>query len=124
MPDDPFPISTLDLPVEVHPQGFYLMDKNLDTGKARWIDKSALRNVDTKWRGFAHFAFGGILQSYTENRSSAGNPLYSVKLVDPREILSNTELVLNNYAGTTFNNKNLYNIYGLLEFRVLMIKVL
>jgi len=116
MPADPFPISVERLPVEEHPQGFYLMDKNVSAGTARWIDKSALEQLNTKWRGFSHFTFGGILQSYTENRSSAGNPLYSVKLVDPREILSNTELVLNNYAGTTFNNKNLYNIYGFLEY--------
>lgn len=116
MPDDPFPIVEFDLPVTSHPQGYYLLKKDLPRGKSQWIDKSALLDPETKWRGFGHFAFGGILQSYTENRSSAGNPLYSVKLADPREILSNTELLLNNYQGTTFNNKNLYNIYGFLEY--------
>lgn len=116
MPDDPFPIVELPLPITTHPKGYYLLEKDIPNDVAKWIDKSALLDPKTKWRGFGHFAFGGILQSYTENRSSAGNPLYSVKVADPREILANTELLLNNYQGTTFNNKNLYNIYGFLEY--------
>jgi hypothetical protein len=116
MPDKPFPIVATTLPIKSQPNGYYLLEKNLANQTAWWVNKSALLNPETKWRGFAHFTFGGILQSYTENRSSAGNPLYSVKLVDPREILTNTQLVLNNYQGTTFNNKNLYNIYGFLEY--------
>lgn len=66
-------------------------------------------------RGRNHLVFGGILQSVVENRSPAGDPLYSVQVIDPREILSNVVLVLNNYAGTTYNNNNMYNIYGFLE---------
>jgi len=116
MPDDPFETITKPLPVTRHEEGHYLLSKDTEAGTADWIDKSPLLDPETKWRGFSHFAFGGILQSYTENRSPAGNPLYSVKLVDPREILSNTELLFNNYQGTTFNNKNLYNVYGFLEY--------
>ena len=116
IPDDPFPIFLDKFPIKTHPSGSYLLDSDPASGTSRWIDKSVLLDPDTKWRGFDHFTFGGILQSYTENRSSAGNPLYNVKLTDPREILTNTELVLNNYQGTTFNNKNLYNIYGFLEY--------
>lgn len=63
-----------------------------------------------------HFNFGGILQSYVQNRGSNGNPLYSVQIVDPREILSNTTIILNNYTGTTYNNKNMFNLYGFLEY--------
>lgn len=63
-----------------------------------------------------HFTFGGILQSYVQNRGPGGNPLYSAQVVDPREILANTTLILNNYAGTTFNNKNMFNLYGFLEY--------
>jgi len=74
---------------------------------------SVLTGVD---RGRNHLVFGGVLQSVTENRSSNGDPLYSVQVTDPREILSNVVLVLNNYAGTTFNNHNMYNIYGFLEY--------
>lgn len=66
--------------------------------------------------GQFHFSFGGILQSFTQNRSNGGNPTYSVQVTDPREILSNTSLILNNYTGTTYNNKNIYNLYGFLEY--------
>ena len=37
--------------------------------------------------------FGGIPQSYTQNRGTNGNPLYSVQVTDPREILSNVKLL-------------------------------
>jgi len=66
--------------------------------------------------GQFHLCFGGILQSYAQNRGPGGNPLYSAQIVDPREILSNVQLILNNYAGTTFNNQNMFNLYGFLEF--------
>tara|TARA_Y100001963_G_C6793349_1_gene456988 strand:- start:6056 stop:11392 length:5337 start_codon:yes stop_codon:yes gene_type:complete len=116
IPADPFPIVQRPLPIKEHPPGHFLMKKDLANQVGEWVDKSVLTDPNTNWRGFAHFTFGGILQSYTENRSSAGNPLYSVKLTDPREILTNTQLILNNYQGTTFNNKNLFNVYGFLEY--------
>ena len=65
--------------------------------------------------GYWHFAFGGILQSYTQNESNTGGLRHTVTITDPREILANCTLILNNYAGTTFNNSNLINIYGFLE---------
>ncbi len=71
--------------------------------------------VNSPGRGSGHIVFGGILQSYIQNRGPGGNPLYSVQVTDPREILSNVTLVLNNYAGSTFNTKNIFNIYGFLE---------
>ena len=83
---------------------------------ADWIDQQAMFDPSYAGRGRHHFAFGGILQSYTQNRGTGGNPLYSVSITDPREILSNVSLILNNYGGTTFGNKNLYNIFGFLEF--------
>ena len=67
-------------------------------------------------RGKNHIVFGGILQSYTQNRGPGGNPAYSVQVIDPREILSNTVLLLNNYAGTVYNQTNMLNIYGFLEY--------
>lgn len=66
-------------------------------------------------RGRDHIVFGGILQSYSESKSANGNPTYSVSVVDPKEILSNCTLILNDYGSTTFNNKNLFNVYGFLE---------
>jgi hypothetical protein len=73
-------------------------------------------NLSQNSIGANHLCFGGILQSYVQNRGPGGNPLYSVQVVDPREILSNVELILNNYAGTTLNNKNMFNLYGFLEY--------
>jgi hypothetical protein len=71
---------------------------------------------DFSSRGKDHFIFGGILQSYTENRSETGNPLFTVQVADPREILSNVVLILNNYTGSIYGNKNYLNVYGFLEY--------
>lgn len=76
----------------------------------------AIEDYDFKNRGENHFVFGGILQTYTENRGTGGSPLYNAKVTDPREILSNAIVLLNNYQGTTFNYKNLINVYGFLEY--------
>jgi hypothetical protein len=78
------------------------------------IDNSEF--LSSLYRGKYHLTFGGILQSYVQNRGPAGNPAYSVQVVDPREILANTTLILNNYAGTTFKHANMFNIYGFLEY--------
>jgi hypothetical protein len=78
-------------------------------------DRSILWNSNTSWRGRNHFVFGGILQSYTQNKSLEGS-LFSVTVVDPREILASVEVLLNNYQGTVFNNKNIINLYGFLEY--------
>lgn len=78
------------------------------------LDNTTFLNSSS--RGKDHLTFGGILQSYVQNRGPAGNPLYSVQVVDPREILANTTLILNNYAGTIFQHSNMFNIYGFLEY--------
>lgn len=86
-----------------------------------FIDRTkyyAIEDYDFKNRGENHFAFGGILQTYTENRGTGGSPLYNAKVSDPREILSNAIVLFNNYQGTTFNYKNLINVYGFLEYDV------
>jgi len=67
-------------------------------------------------RGKNHIIFGGILQSYNQTKGIDGNPLYSVTVVDPREILSSVEIILSNYAGSIFDNKNYLNVYGFLEY--------
>ena len=66
-------------------------------------------------RGKYHLVFGGILQTYTQNRGPGGNPLYAVQVIDPREILSNVVVILNSYTGTVYNTTNMYNVYGFLE---------
>ena len=91
------------------------LDKSTDS-ELFVVDKSPLWDKDTVWRGKDHLVFGGILQGYTENDSSSGRSLYTVSVTDPREVLSNCSVVLSNYQGTTFNNKNLFNVYGFLEY--------
>jgi len=79
-------------------------------------DRTALWEDDTVWRGRNHFTFGGILQSYTQNKGPDAMPLFSAVINDPREILSSVDVLLNNYQGTVFNYKNLINVYGFLEY--------
>ena len=62
-----------------------------------------------------HFAFGGLLQSWNSNRDATGGLIHNVTLVDPREILQNFQVILNNHAGTTYANDNMINVYGFLE---------
>lgn len=71
--------------------------------------------VPTSSPFYNHFSFGGILQTYVQTRGPSGNPFYSAQVVDPREILSNVQVILNNYAGSTFKKDNILNVYGLLE---------
>ena len=80
-----------------------------------FVDSSKVLDPKNRARGKEHFIFGGILQSYTQNRGGGGNPVFSVNVTDPREILSNVVLLLDNYAGTTYNNSNMLNLYGFLE---------
>jgi hypothetical protein len=79
-------------------------------------DLYGLSGVSVATSGYNHFSFGGILQSYTQNKNATGGLTYSVQVVDPREILSNVQLILNNYTGSTYGGMNLINIYGFLEF--------
>ena len=62
-----------------------------------------------------HFTFGGILQSFIRTKSPDGNPFYSVALTDPREILANVKVVLNNFSGGVKGQSNVLNVFGLLE---------
>lgn len=88
-----------------------------DDGSTVTIEDRSILNTHPD-RGYDHFVFGGILQSFTETMGNDGAPLYNVQVSDPREILSNCELILKNYTGTTFNNANLFNIYGFLECEI------
>ena len=61
------------------------------------------------------FEFAGIIQSWTEDRSSGGYPVYTVQIVDPRLILQNLEVIVSDYAGGVGSVYNLINAYGWLE---------
>ena len=82
--------------------------------KITFENRSILSDPNYAYRGLDHFVFGGILTNYSKQEGDVES--YNVSVSDPREILSNTELILGNYAGTTFNNKNLLNVYGFLEY--------
>lgn len=102
--------------------GTYSIDNFTSLGNGQYVDletneiKDYTELLNSSQRGRHHIVFGGILQSYVQNRGPNGDPLYTVQAIDPREILSNCVLILNNYAGTTFNNNNMFNLYGFLEY--------
>lgn len=64
---------------------------------------------------FGGQSFGGILQNYRKVSNPSGNPIYEVSIIDPREILSGVQLILNGYVGTTYGMPNIINVYGYLE---------
>lgn len=105
---------------EAPPYYFYNLEKSKKTNQLIFEDMSDYYDVSKNHpgRGANHFIFGGILQSYTQNKGPDGNPVYSVQVVDPREILSNCSVILKNYAGTIFGNKNYFNVFGFLEHDV------
>ena len=87
-----------------------------DGGFKRAIDdlygNTAGTNADA---GDYHFAFGGLLQSWTYNEDASSGRVYNVNVVDPREVLQGVHLILNGHAGTTHGSTNVLNIYGFLE---------
>lgn len=104
----------------IPPYHFYNLEKSKQTNQLYFEDMSDYYDPikNHPGRGINHFVFGGILQSTTQNKSQEGNPLFSVQMVDPREILSNCSVILKNYAGSIFGNKNFFNVFGFLEHDV------
>lgn len=64
---------------------------------------------------FGDFEFTGLIQTYTKHDSSQGKDIYTVRLVDPREILAGCEVIIGDYAGSVGNVFNLFNAYGFEE---------
>ncbi len=61
------------------------------------------------------FEYTGLIQSWEETNSDTGNPTYVVKLVDPRAIIENSHVIVNDHAGTVGPVANIINAYGFLE---------
>lgn len=61
------------------------------------------------------FEFSGIVQNWEQSNTESGSPIFTVKLVDPRQILENAELIINDYAGAVASVPNLINVFGFLE---------
>jgi hypothetical protein len=64
---------------------------------------------------FYGFTFRGLLQKAETGRGTEGNPVYSVVLSDPREILEGTQVITGGYSGSVGNVPNLLNPYGYWE---------
>jgi hypothetical protein len=80
----------------------------------KWEDQTVIKDPEYEYRGWNHFVFGGILSQYKKDEGAART--LNVVVSDPREILSNVQLILNDYKGGVGNNKNIINIYGFLEY--------
>lgn len=61
------------------------------------------------------FEFYGITDTYKRDRSSSGNPTYSVQLNTGNFILGGVELILNDYYGSVNAVPNLLNVFGYME---------
>lgn len=61
------------------------------------------------------FEFSGLLQSWTQSDGTDGHPVYTVKIVDPRQVLEGTQLIIDKYSGSIYGTFNLLNVYGYQE---------
>ena len=97
-------------------------------GPKVWYDNGVRRSGDIADPGFVYptpgvpvyfriedFEFAGLVQDWTQKNDANGNPLFSVSISDPRLILDNTQIIVNDYPGDTENVYNLINAYGFIE---------
>ena len=77
-------------------------------GSPQGYDISAFEDNQT-------LSFGGILQSYRKTQSATDGVRFSAVVNDPKEVLSNVQLIIRNFSGNTLGIPNLLNIYGYLE---------
>lgn len=64
----------------------------------------------------AEFEFSGLVQSWEQiDSTTEGHPVFSVKIVDPRQILEGTEVIIGHYTGSTLNTYNVLNVFGYYE---------
>jgi hypothetical protein len=61
------------------------------------------------------FTFRGLIQKYESRRGPDGNPVQTTIVVDPREILAGTKIILNGYTGSVATAKNIINPYAFWE---------
>lgn len=64
------------------------------------------------------FSFGGVLSTWTESQGGSGKT-YNVKVVDPRQLLENTTVVLDSYVGPPSRAINYFNVFAAMEGAVL-----
>jgi hypothetical protein len=64
------------------------------------------------------FKFGGVLSTWTISQGSGGK-VYNVKVVDPRQVLENTAVIVDLYLGPPSQTVNYFNVYNINEGSVL-----
>ena len=103
---------TIKGPINSIPENYFLKEERpISQDKEEetiWEDQTPIKDPSYDFRGYNHFVFGGILANYTKDEGSSRT--FSASVSDPREILSNVQVILNDYQGTVFN------VYGFLEY--------
>ncbi len=64
---------------------------------------------------FEGFRFDGIVQRWGRTKNTSGNPVYTVSLYSPVEILEMAQVILDGFHGVNMIVPNLLNVYGYLE---------
>lgn len=64
------------------------------------------------------FSFGGVLSSWTYTQGGSGRT-YNAKIVDPRQLLENTVVIVDSYLGNPIQAINYFNAYAYYESQVL-----
>jgi len=103
---------------------YYQGHKNLKLGNT-----STLREVSTTkadkfeppsvgsavYFRMGNFEFTGVFQSFTKTRSPSGNPVYSVTLIDPRELLAGVSLIIADEYSDAVLTPNIINVFAIME---------
>lgn len=61
------------------------------------------------------FTFGGLIQNWERSESTDGKPVYSVNLIDPRDILAGATVITGGYSGDTQSIPNILNVFAHME---------
>jgi hypothetical protein len=64
------------------------------------------------------FSFGGVLTGWSYSQGSSGRT-YNAKIVDPRQLLENTVVIVDSYLGNPVQAINYFNAYAYYESQVL-----
>lgn len=63
------------------------------------------------------FAFGGVLTNWTISQGGSGKT-FNAKVVDPRQLLENTIVIIDSYLGPPIKSTNYFNVYAFYESAV------
>ena len=112
---------------EASPKHYYDLDLNkqttTDVDPGFFGEQYDIIGIPVYFRA-GEFEFSGMVQSWEKKTDSTANPSYTVKIVSPLFLLSNTELIVGNYSGPVAGFgasdgsdaiPNIFNIYGYTE---------